>query len=1518
MSRRRFVVLASAMTMIAMAGAVVIAAGVLTRTELGRTQIRNFVANRVAAAINGRFYLGRISGSIFTDIIVDSVEVREENDSLLFASGRVEVQFDPRDLLDRRIRLARLSLTNPVMHLTQDSSGIFNFRRIFPVGPPALAPAQRPSRSWGDFIAVEAATIRNLTFQVTTPWEPDDTLRGTVRDSVIAFNLAREDKVIRRVGRGFTEVRRWTEGDLELGYTRLDAFNPGGRIVEVRRLSVNESDPPLRIRNARGRVRLLGDSLFADVEHFDLPRSTGSMTGRVVWGGGPTRYDLGIVGDSVSLSDIAWVYPTLPRTGGGRMKLRIVSQRDPAITDYVITDMDVRSTDSWLRGRMTFGVGAPVFIVKDVDLVAEPVDFRLIETLGGEPLPVPWRGTLTGTLRASGGPINRFRIDASNLVFRDANVPGAVAIGRASGELDILRPALAVFRGLQVDLDQLDLRTLQFLSPDFPRLNGVIAGRATLDSSWLDVRFRDADLRHSDGSGPASRFAGGGRVTFGEETTTYDVALNAAPLSFTTLARAYTAGRIPLRGEYEGPIRLQGTTSDLDLSTELRGPAGSVAYEGRVDADSAGGYGVHGALRLVSVDLRTLLDTPVTPPTQLTGRADLDVQGDSLANLLGFAVVELDRSLFDSVRVFGGSRTRIHFADQRLHVDTLSLETVAFRLRARGALGVTGSVRDSVRFEFDVDSLGGWRRYLARAPAGTGDDGVAADSLTGRVEGVGWLVGSVDTLGLRGGALVARGLYLSGQRADVVRVSADLTDLTGAVSGQVGLTLDSAVVGGARIESVDLNVDLHEGKSGEFSGFAVADNGPVVKTVGTLAFAGDTTVVGIDSLGVSMDDHRLNLGRRSSIRIEPQRVVIDTVRLVGGRGERIEVAGDIPASAPVRARISLDSIHLADISTFVQGQSGLGGTLSGVVTAGGIRSAPVLDLRGTILGATVGDVNAGRVAVAGRYENRRFVGDARVFQRDTLVMTIAANYPIDLALESRANRRLDDSMRVSARSTDVDLSLFEALTPGLRRATGRFTLNMDFAGPARAPALSGTATIVDGGAALTDLGITLRRVNVDLSARNDTLRVNAFSMQSGTENGNFLRMSGSIVRPLDPENTVYDLRVDADRFHAINRRLPGSLFVSVDGLTLQGPIASSVARGTLTVNSGSIRIPEFTGKQLFSIDDPEGLGLDSTAAANLRLLWSPPARILQGVTVQGVQVRMGEDVWLKSDEANIQLRGAVNVSVTRPFRASRPRIALDGRLTTERGTYRLNLGNIVQRTFTIEGGDLRFFDDPEFNPLLNISALYTVRQVSATYGGRNDIRIRARVVGTLARPGLIMESVDSLSISTSDMLSYLVAGVPSLGIGDVAQNTELASAIALGTFSSLVSSWWSGGLFDYVQIQTASDRFRFGATTGEQRSQNLFEGAQLGVGRQLTDRTFVSLTTGLCFLGGGGSARQTDPVSIASSFGVKVEHQWNLGYGVAASIEPPLNALLCTGAQDPGLSTSRRQLGLDFFRVWRF
>lgn len=1508
MSRRRFVVLVSAALLLSIVALSVLVVAVLTRTSWGQEQIRAFAEGRLRSAIQGHVHLGRVSGSFFTGLVVDSVEIRGRDDSLFVATGRVAVEFDVRDLLEQRIIITGLRATHATVHLTQDSTGTFNFRRIFPSGPPG---PPRTTPSWGDYIALRDARVDSIDLMLRTNWEPPP-LRGAALDSAIAAAREAPGREIVRYGKTWYQVRRLSGRRLALDSGRLDDKAREGRTFGIAQLDLLVSDPPFDFRNLHGHVRILGDTLWATVPGFRLPGSRGSLEGRLWWGSNlPNRFDFAVVGDTVSLADIGWVYPTLPRDGGGRMKLFIRSESDPTIVDYVIEDMDVRTTQSRLRGQMTFGVGAPMTILKDVDLVAAPLDFRLIETFSGEPLPLPWRGTIEGRLVARGGPLDRFVVDSAEVRFRDANVPGAIASGRARGELDISDPGSTVFRGFQVTLDQLDLRTLQFLNPAFPRLNGTVAGRATLDSSWLDVRFRDADLTHSFGETTPTRVVGAGRVTFGETVTMYDLAVTALPITFHTLARAYEGGRIPLRGEYEGPIRLQGALPDLAITADLRGTAGALAYDGRIDGDSARGFGAQGTLRMGSLDLRMLLDTAITPHTTLSGLLNLDVTGDSLATLRGSAEVELERSIVDGLRVYP-SRARMRFADGRLLLDTLTLESVAGTVKGRGALGLGPGVQDTIALAVSVDSLGWLRRYLSSDSA-VMDEEAVIDSLRGEFDGAVRLTGSVDTLGVQA-SLRGRDLLATGIRVARVRADATLARVLRAPTGTVTLTADTIALGGVRLNSVALDGGIDAGTSGTYGVMAIAQNGPVLRADGDFRVAGDTTVVGMRELSLLFDEHRLALARPATVVVAPGFFAVDTMRLRGGAGEEFMLAATLPDSAPLTATVQVNALHLDDVGEMLQTRLPLGGTLTTRLEVSGTRQSPVMNMAGQITGASVGQVSLTNVDLRGRYADRRLAADVSMVQRGVQVLQATATVPLDLSFDATGRRFLDDSMRVTLQSEDVDLGLVETFTPTVQNSRGRFSANLDLVGPSGARRLSGAVRIADGGGVIPGIGIRLRNLQADLNATGDTLRVNRLSVVSGDEASDSLWLvPGSwIAHPLDTLGRAYNVTIRARDFHAIGRPGLADLSISSD-VSLRGPWTDARAQGSVTVNRGHVGLPEFSDKQLFTVEDSLLLARDREMLEQMRLV--PQPLMPRGLSVPSLTVRIGPDVWLRSEDANIKLSDSLNVTVANDGQGQ-PVLALEGTLRTERGYYVLNLG-VVRPTFNIESGEVRFFGDTALGTAeLDITAIHRVRQLSSTLAGRHDVRIGARLRGTVNQPSVTLFSADSLALSDSDLISYLFTGAPSFGIGGGRRdNIQQAAAIAAQTVTSLLTQRFSGGVFDYVQIQTAADQLR---TTRFDANQFLL-GSQLGIGKQLNDRTFLTVNTGLCPFGQlFRSGSSVDPVSIASSFGAQIEHRFGVGYGVSASLEPPLSALVCSQATDPGLFASRRQFGFDLFRLWRF
>ena len=142
-----------------------------------------------------------------------------------------------------------------------------------------------------------------------------------------------------------------------------------------------------------------------------------------------------------------------------------------------------------------------MLLVRNVDLRADPIDFDLLRTLNGKPFPMDWQGQIIGTVKARGGPLTNFVVDDAHGVFRDAHVPGAVSRFSGNGELDILFPAFTAFHGFHVDVASLDLRTIEFLNPAFPRLGGFISGHR--DARFVVARRALLECRHH-----ASRWAG--------------------------------------------------------------------------------------------------------------------------------------------------------------------------------------------------------------------------------------------------------------------------------------------------------------------------------------------------------------------------------------------------------------------------------------------------------------------------------------------------------------------------------------------------------------------------------------------------------------------------------------------------------------------------------------------------------------------------------------------------------------------------------------------------------------------------------------------------------------------------------------------------------------------------------------------------------------------------------------------------------------------------------------------------
>ena len=145
----------------------------------------------------------------------------------------------------------------------------------------------------------------------------------------------------------------------------------------------------------------------------------------------------------------------------------------------------------------------------------------------------------------------------------------------------------------------------------------------------------------------------------------------------------------------------------------------------------------------------------------------------------------------------------------------------------------------------------------------------------------------------------------------------------------------------------------------------------------------------------------------------------------------------------------------------------------------------------------------------------------------------------------------------------------------------------------------------------------------------------------------------------------------------------------------------------------------------------------------------------------------------------------------------------------------------------------------------------------------------------------------------------------------VKKRTSSAGALLLGTVTSFASSYaarYAGGFVDFVQLQSSSSQ---GAPLNDLFS---IGGTQLAIGKQVSDRMFISLSSGLCSFVQSSTASP----SLLSTIGMKLEYQFGRTSqsGMALAYEPSFDKLVC-GLGERGFSTSKRQYGLDFFRIWR-
>jgi translocation and assembly module TamB len=364
----------------------------------------------------------------------------------------------------------------------------------------------------------------------------------------------------------------------------------------------------------------------------------------------------------------------------------------------------------------------------------------------------------------------------------------------------------------------------------------------------------------------------------------------------------------------------------------------------------------------------------------------------------------------------------------------------------------------------------------------------------------------------------------------------------------------------------------------------------------------------------------------------------------------------------------------------------------------------------------------------------------------------------------------------------------------------------------------------DGAATLPALGVREQHIDGRLTLRGDTIRVDTLSVQSGDGTATVR----GFVRFAELTHPVLGLSIAASNFRALD--IPDFLTLTTSGaVTLTGPVYGAVLTGTGTIPKGAVHFADIIEKQIVNLEDTLGV-LDSATAALIRQQGLGPSfqsRFLDSLRIEGLRLTMGNDVHLRSTEADIFLTGQVAVGKIRD------QYRIDGTLQTPRGTYQLNLPPALRKTFTVTRGEVRYFGTPDFNAALDIDARHQLRGVRGEV-----VQVYVHLGGTILAPQLKLSSDVQPPLTDAEVMSYLVLGAPSAEAAGQAGRYGLEENVA--SLSSQISGSISGQLIadlgiplDYLEV-----RPQFGAAG--------FEATEIAFGRQIGDRWFLTVSPRLC------------------------------------------------------------------------
>jgi hypothetical protein len=1438
--------------------------GALTQTRAGHNVLARFFSDQSNRLVRGSISIGRIEGNFANRLVLDSVAVRDTAGFPLATFARLEVAYRLSNLLAGRVVLDEVRAVRPRIHLVKHREGRLNFEEILHVGegPPGDGP--------GTLIDFHRVTIEDGIVTIRTPWDPPGELRTEAqRDSALRAQRLVPGKRIEDGGIEGLQQIRTLEG-LDGRLTRLRISTPDGApiLVVIDSLAVRVSDPLVEIAALRGELTQARDTLWFELPVVALPDTRGSADGLVAWPRDTLLFDFSFEAERAALADLRFVSPDFPDwTGRGELE---AFSFDGTETSYLLRGLVLGDAQGGISGELTAlthrrrGLG-----FRGLDLALRNVDLDVARPYLDT---IPFEGRISGTLKAD-GYFDDMRV-ALDWTFFDERIEGRPANRLVlEGDMVLGGAEGMIFRNARVADADLDLPTIRLAAPAVI-LEGRMAGSGTLDGPWRDATFT-GELRHRDGDRPMSRATGWIRLDTRTDIVAVDGELEFHPLAFDGIRRAFPD--LTAQGDVAGPVRVSGPLDRLRLETNLRGEIGHLVADGWVTVLPPSWGADSLFLMFRGLDLARVLGRGVS--TALTGEAWLDGVADSAQAPEGTMRLALGPSWVREVR-FDTVHAVLAVTDSMVRVDTAFVGWPGGEARALGTLGWATPRDGRLDIAVEAPRLAAFDSLLAELAGVPPDPDLPRRRLDGVLSAHLTLRGALDSFDVAGEADLRQAHFAA---MDIPRATGRFFWLGGpAPTLDLVAEIDSMRVGTLHYGGAVLNVS-GPADSLAWRGYTRSGATGEAYLAGSFDRRG-TGHLHVDTVDVRLLDHRWQLAFPFTAALADSVWALTPVVLRTDDGAAsLSLEGSVPGLGEGELDIRVAGLDLRDVNALLQRDTAdARGVVSLDVRLFGTAVRPEIRGTGALTGPVFGDFRAPLSRMALHYTQRRLNANVMLWRTGRPIMEVNATLPVDLGWRgARPERQLPGEVAIRAVADSMDLAVLEAFTDNLRRVRGVLAADVTVQGTWDRPRVGGTITVRGGRAAVPNQGVVYGPMTAVAHFTGDSLVLDTVRVTSrrGT-----LDVGGAIrlVRLTDP---VLDLWFRARDFLAMD--VPDYLTLEADGdFRLQGPVFGATLTGTGTARNSVLYFSDLVTKSIVNLEDPLFADLVDTATIRQRRLGAAfQSRFLDSLAIRDFRFTAAEGVWLRSNEANIQLEGSVVVQKDRRL------YRLNGTFSAPRGTYNFKLGPVT-RAFTVTRGAVHYLNTPDLDANLDIEARHVV-QSGGTEAAARDTEIIARIGGTLRAPRLTLESTFRPPLSQSDIVSLLVLGqtintqVANAGVHTLNQR---AMDLLFGALSSELERAFvgeSGVAPDQIQIRPGSG---YGGVTDGASLTRLSAGWQLGT------RWWVSLTAGFC-----PNFQQFDH----RNFGVSLDYRLNREWSVQASAEP-IQACLASATTD-----KRYQFGGD-------